>query len=128
MNRRESEQWEEEVRQALETWGQWQRGLSGAMGGRVVGQYGERTARETVTLVENATAERMDRVLCQVKRASLDAYRVLHWYYYHEASTRDIAHHMRRAHARVRELKLTGEAMAATLWVDVGEKKIQGAA
>lgn len=116
MRRRQAEQWEEEIRRLLEIWGHWQRSLPSAIGGSVIGSYSERIEPGIVTPAENETAEAMERVLCQVKRASHNAYRVLHWYYVHEASTRDIAEHMDRSHARVRELKLIGETMAAATW------------
>jgi len=110
------EAWRDEVRQALEVWGQWLRSLPGPAVGYVVTTYSERLDRETVTVAENATAEAMDRVLAQVKSSSLDAYRVLHRYYYLGESIREIAEAMRVSRARVSELMTVGEAMAGSLW------------
>lgn len=111
---RDIEPWEAAVREALETWGAWQRALPGAVPVASRASYAERLDPEQ-TPYTNEIAERVDSALCKVKRSSAQTFVVLHRYYIGEMSIRDIAQDMRASKNRVMNLKSAGEAMTAVL-------------
>lgn len=112
---KQAEPWMDEIREVLDVWGRWQRSLPSPIRGSVSVRYQERTDDDCGD-VDDPVAEAAERVMCKVKVSSGRAYAVLSLLHISKLSTRDAAERMGISHARVRELRLVGMVMAATLW------------
>lgn len=104
------------ARDALDIWARWLKAESSPLGGLGWGDavLHERLDYGYPSSSENATAELVEALLCDVKRLSAVAWRMLYLCYYCEQSTRQAADAMNLSHSRARELKLAGEIMLAT--------------
>jgi hypothetical protein len=111
--------WLDPTRERLAEWARWLRTSSSPIGGSITVRYQPRIIDPVHDALpeDNGTAERVDRILCQVRQTNAMVYSVLFAYYYHaDKSERDLAADLRVSRNRISQMRLQGEAMVEALW------------
>lgn len=115
---RDDDDWLGPTRALLEEWGAHQRSIRGQGLG-----YSSQAAHLSIPgevseapIPENAVADQVDRILCQVRDANAGAYAVLYRYYYWECSIRYVAQDLRLTRTNCNNLKQAGEIMVHAWW------------
>jgi hypothetical protein len=118
-----SDEWLTPTREKLNRWGEYLRAIKGDRLGYNSRASHLSTPGEESVMPEDETAEMMDRLLCKVQAINFEAYRVLSMYYWLEYSDGAIGKSLQKPRLKCRELRLSGEAMVATMIHD--EKNIK---
>jgi len=110
----------DQTRERLQLWGRWLRDTCGVgMGGNVIAMYDERIggdAQGLVLMPDNAVAERIERILCRLKKQQPKVFKVLWWWYYGGVSVQEIADQVNVSPATVKSRRLIGEASVTSYW------------
>lgn len=110
-----SDDWLNPTREMLKHWA---RHLNSIKGNRM--GYSSKAAHlsercEDAPIPEDSTADKVDRILCQVRVINAELYDVLSMYYFHRYSDGAISEALKKSREKCRVLRHSGEVMVATM-------------